>query len=956
MLQFRQRSSRIGGTREGVVVEERAKRQEPSAEELIGRAEELAQLEEALALASMATVCGPPGVGKTRLAEALAARRDGEIVATSLEGLEEPERALAALIAALELPANPEASGPPDRDEQLERVCAALGEGDLELLVLDGAEGQLGLVELMLARLKGREHAEVLITSRRAPEGCPQTLWLEPLALPQAVALLVASAPERRRAALSREREALEALAEALERLPLALRLVASRLGMLSPKELLERLREDDGGGEGDLLERAIASSWELLSSSQREVMMQCAVFAKSFRPQAAEAIVETSPTSPSVLEELEALCAHSLLETQASSTPVRCRMLESVRAFALRQLGRHEGFEGRARGRHMAHFASRARAVFEATGGRAWRPEVAALLADHDNLRAALDWASAREQPARLAELALGLALTYWRRGELGAIAALHARLDSALEGAEIEDALATQYALVRADGASVRWDPRQGIEVLEEQLARREQLPEPVRLQLLLRGVELCIQPALARAEELASEALELARQLEDRGAEAHVQTSRGHIRVEQRTYHEALALLQEAASLFEEDGDEHMLARALVNQSYAWRWLQRPEEANEALQQAARIFRERKEVLPLGHTLRQMAWSHVDAHAHTRAEPILEELLELAQRHALGWLRGIALLLQGHIHLEQRETAEAIVAYTRAELYLERTGQTGLLAAALLYHSLSAEMAGDEAQARRVLARGERLLAQLGSPFAKLQYLGVAASWQARDGDLKAARATLDRAREMIPPGEHADFYQHTLTLYECHVALPAYERAHQAGKSRKSRKLLGELMGKLSALLLGGEHDLVPPMESAMELRVGWALLEPRLPETIRRRFDTQMKDPRAESLIVDTRERAYRPPGQLEWVDMSRRETPFRLLEALVEHRIASPGDPLDPYTLFEQVWPDEQIMPDAAQNRLYVTVAALRRDGLREMLQNISGGYLLDPEVRLLEV
>lgn len=236
MLQFRQRSSRIGGTREGVVVEERAKRQEPSAEELIGRAEELAQLEEALALASMATVCGPPGVGKTRLAEALAARRDGEIVATSLEGLEEPERALAALIAALELPANPEASGPPDRDEQLERVCAALGEGDLELLVLDGAEGQLGLVELMLARLKGREHAEVLITSRRAPEGCPQTLWLEPLALPQAVALLVASAPERRRAALSREREALEALAEALERLPLALRLVASRLGMLSPE------------------------------------------------------------------------------------------------------------------------------------------------------------------------------------------------------------------------------------------------------------------------------------------------------------------------------------------------------------------------------------------------------------------------------------------------------------------------------------------------------------------------------------------------------------------------------------------------------------------------------------------------------------------------------------------------------------------------------------------------
>jgi DNA-binding winged helix-turn-helix (wHTH) protein len=81
--------------------------------------------------------------------------------------------------------------------------------------------------------------------------------------------------------------------------------------------------------------------------------------------------------------------------------------------------------------------------------------------------------------------------------------------------------------------------------------------------------------------------------------------------------------------------------------------------------------------------------------------------------------------------------------------------------------------------------------------------------------------------------------------------------------------------------------------------------------------------------------------------------MSKRPTPMRLLLALATHHAAAPGQPMSADTLCEHVWPGERIMPEAATNRLYVTISGLRRDGLRDVILNVEGGYLINPSLKL---
>jgi hypothetical protein len=53
--------------------------------------------------------------------------------------------------------------------------------------------------------------------------------------------------------------------------------------------------------------------------------------------------------------------------------------------------------------------------------------------------------------------------------------------------------------------------------------------------------------------------------------------------------------------------------------------------------------------------------------------------------------------------------------------------------------------------------------------------------------------------------------------------------------------------------------------------------------------------------------------------------------------------------------LVKATWPGERILPQAALSRVYVTVLMLRNLGLRTILVQRDGGYLLDPNVRLVD-
>jgi hypothetical protein len=81
------------------------------------------------------------------------------------------------------------------------------------------------------------------------------------------------------------------------------------------------------------------------------------------------------------------------------------------------------------------------------------------------------------------------------------------------------------------------------------------------------------------------------------------------------------------------------------------------------------------------------------------------------------------------------------------------------------------------------------------------------------------------------------------------------------------------------------------------------------------------------------------------------VDLRRRAVHRRLVERLVRERLASPGAPASVADLVAAGWPGEKLAESSAQNRLHVALAALRADGLRDILKREPGGYLLDPGI-----
>jgi hypothetical protein len=205
-----------------------------------------------------------------------------------------------------------------------------------------------------------------------------------------------------------------------LDGMPLALELGAARVGLLSPEQILERLRETLGvlgpGSRAQLtrqrtLTATLDSSHELLGADERVLFRRLAVFAGSFGLAAAEQVGGREPLAPGVvLELLGHLVEKSLVSVERDGGPVRYRLLETVRQYAgerLDEAGERELLQGAHRAWYTGfaerHDPERAPDLME-DSPRLLDPE-------HDNLRAAL-----RSSLARDPKTALRLAASIWR------------------------------------------------------------------------------------------------------------------------------------------------------------------------------------------------------------------------------------------------------------------------------------------------------------------------------------------------------------------------------------------------------------------------------------------------------------------------------------------------------------------------------------------------------------
>lgn len=206
-----------------------------------------------------------------------------------------------------------------------------------------------------------------------------------------------------------------------LEGLPLAIELAAAQIKTLAPQSLLTRLTRRLtvlGSGAVDLPDRhrtlraTLAWSYDLLTPSEQALFRNLAVFAGGCTFESIEVICTGDDQGGDLLDRLATLVDQSLLgqEEQADGT-ARFVMLETVREYGLEMLEAH-GEAAELRRRHTFHYlalAEQAEPELVRFGQVAWARR---LGTEHDNQRAALDWAL--EQGELEAALRLGGAL-WW-------------------------------------------------------------------------------------------------------------------------------------------------------------------------------------------------------------------------------------------------------------------------------------------------------------------------------------------------------------------------------------------------------------------------------------------------------------------------------------------------------------------------------------------------------------
>ncbi|MDQ3222794.1 MAG: helix-turn-helix domain-containing protein, partial [Gemmatimonadota bacterium] len=380
---------------------------------LIGRHEEREEVSNFLQddAVRLVTLVGPGGVGKTRLALAVAEQEanvvsDG-VIFIDLAPLRDPALLLSHVATTLGL-----------RDTSGQGIADVIHDYLAEreiLLVFDNFEHLLEAAPVISELLAAGPQVKILTTSRaplrvRGEREYPvpplrlpsrqDTQDLAALAANDAVAVFVARAHAvRPNFALTTDNAtAIAEICTRLDGLPLALELAAARVKVLPPATLLDRLGERLPlltGGTRDAPERqrtlrdTIAWSHNLLSPDDGRLFRRLSIFAGGWTLEAAEAVTNLDGDLD-VLAGLSVLVNESLVHLDESGSEPRYGMLETIREFALEILRQHTEEAEALRLAQTAFFADLALAAW--TELSAGVPEaIRRMGADEDNLRAML-------------------------------------------------------------------------------------------------------------------------------------------------------------------------------------------------------------------------------------------------------------------------------------------------------------------------------------------------------------------------------------------------------------------------------------------------------------------------------------------------------------------------------------------------------------------------------------
>ncbi|MFD7662741.1 ATP-binding protein [Streptomyces sp. NPDC059788] len=379
----------------------------------VGRRREAAGVCARLEHNRLVTLTGAGGAGKSRLAievaTSLASRyRDGARF-VDLAGLGDPQLLAHAVAAGLDVQEQAGRSLPDVLAERLRDAAM--------LLVLDCCEHLVEAVaQLVLPLLSACRSLRVLATSRERLGIPGEALWLVTgLATPpahvggteileyDAVRLFAdrAAAVEPGFAVTAANAAAVADICRKLDGLPLAVELAAARANALDPAQLSrwldDRFRFLAWETRAPLrrhrtLDSVVESSYALLSDPEQILFERLSVFAGAFTLDAAEAVAADESGTADLGGLVLRLVDKSLVTVVPQQSPARYRLLGTLRAYGLARLRQRGGLASPST-QHAAYFQDLAEQAWERFRGPRQAVWLDRLKAEHDDLRAALEW-----------------------------------------------------------------------------------------------------------------------------------------------------------------------------------------------------------------------------------------------------------------------------------------------------------------------------------------------------------------------------------------------------------------------------------------------------------------------------------------------------------------------------------------------------------------------------------
>lgn len=561
---------------------------------ILGRTTELAAVAALLQNSEvrLLTLLGPGGVGKTRLAYALAdqvypvfAHGVQVIDLTSISSVDE---LLLVLATTLDLP-NPETRS------SMDRVLAGLREHEL-FLVLDNIDHLFDAISVLHQILVASPRLTLLVTSR-APLGIDgehefrliplevppavDTTDLPQLSVIPAVALLVArtQAMNPKFQLTDANASAIVTICRQVDGLPLALELAAAQLRIWSPQALVDRLAQDmsilintsRSPSYQQSLRTTVRRSYDLLDQHVQRLFASLSVFVGGATLEAITSVyaaLDRGYTEDVIVQQLNTLVEYSLVVAHTTDLDEhRFTMLETIRSIAVDEL-RSLNHESQLRQQHAAYFAD----WLELCGVDLEAGRQAEVLRQIDeeigNIRLALTWAYTHGASVIFARLCMALWRYWYVRGLWDEGLIWHKRV-LALEGA-LPTALRAAL-LSGSGGLSLLYsDYAHATVCLDEAVDLYRTVDESAGLMRTLNrcGIVHWHQGQLREARQLFEEGLALARSVDSPRDTASILGNLGCVVDEQGHYDQAMAFHQASLQIRRQLGDMHGLTGDLLN----------------------------------------------------------------------------------------------------------------------------------------------------------------------------------------------------------------------------------------------------------------------------------------------------------------------------------------------------------------------------------------------------